>query len=118
MANKKSSKKKTAEVSESKAAPVAASKAPTKKAAASRQAPTPAKKASKNKSDKPGFFARTKAYFTSVRSEMKRVVWPSKKDLVNYSVTVCVSLVVIGVVIALLDAVIGQGLVLFAGLRG
>lgn len=118
MANKKSCKKKAAEVSESKAAPVAASKAPTKKAVAAKLAPKPAKKASKSKSEKPGFFARTKSYFTSVRSEMKRVVWPSKKDLLNYSVAVCVSLIVVGVVIALLDAVIGQGLVLFAGLRG
>ena len=49
---------------------------------------------------------------------MKRVVWPTKKELVNYSVVVCVSLVVVGVAIALLDLVIGEGLVLFSGLRG
>ena len=63
-------------------------------------------------------FTRIKKYFGSVRSEMKRCVWPTKKELINYSVAVCVSLIVVGVAIALVDAVISQGLVLFAGLRG
>lgn len=77
-----------------------------------------AKAKAKDKNKKPGLFARSKKYFSSVRSEMKRVVWPSKKELINYSVTVCVSLIVVGVVIALLDAGIGQALVAFSGLRG
>ncbi|WP_443812873.1 preprotein translocase subunit SecE [Collinsella sp.] len=77
------------------------------------------KPAKAKKSDaKPGLIARGKAYMTSVRSEMKRVVWPSKSELVNYTVAVCASLIVVGVVIAVLDLVIGEGLVLFAGLRG
>lgn len=76
--------------------------------------PAKAKKADK----KPGIFARPKAYLSSVRSEMKRVVWPTKKELVNYTIAVCASLIVVGVVIALLDAIIGTGLVAFAGLRG
>ena len=70
------------------------------------------------KNEKPGFFARTKKYFASVKSEMKRVTWPDKKELVNYSVVVCASLVVVGVVIALLDAGFGEALALFSGLRG
>lgn len=78
---------------------------------------TPAK-AKKSENKKPGFFSRSKAYLSSVRSEMKRVVWPTKKELINYTIAVCASLVVVGVVIALLDAVIGGGLVAFANLRG
>ncbi len=50
--------------------------------------------------------------------EMKRVTWPDKKELVNYSVVVCASLIVVGVVIALLDAGFGEALALFSGLRG
>lgn len=67
---------------------------------------------------KNGWIASAKGYLTSVRSEMKRVVWPTKKELINYTIAVCASLIVVGVVIALLDAVIGTGLVAFAGLRG
>ena len=48
---------------------------------------------------------------------MRRVTWPSKKELRNYSIAVCISLVVVGVVIAVLDLLIGEGLALFAGLR-
>ena len=70
------------------------------------------------KNEKPGFFARIKKYFASVKSEMKRVTWPDKKELVNYSVVVCASLIVVGVVIALLDAGFGEALALFSGLRG
>ena len=100
-------------------AAAASSKVEAKKAVAKKD-DAPAKKSSKStkKNEKPGFFARSKAYLRSVKSEMKRVVWPSKKELINYSVTVCVSLIVVGVVIALLDAVIGEGLVLFSSLRG
>ena len=114
MANKKSSKKKVQTKEESKAASTQVAKAEAKKASAS------AKKAAKAKktSGKPGVFARVKNYLGSVRSEMKRVVWPTKQELINYSVAVCASLVVVGIVIALLDAVIGTGLVAFAGLRG
>ena len=114
MANKKSNKKKVQTKEEPKAASTQVAKAEPKKASA------PAKKAAKAKknSGKPGVLARAKSYLSSVRSEMKRVVWPTKKELVNYSVAVCASLVVVGIVIALLDAVISGGLVLFAGLRG
>lgn len=76
------------------------------------------KPAQKKTEKKHGLIARGKAYLASVRSEMKRVVWPTKNELVNYTVAVCASLIVVGVAIALLDLVIGQGLVLFASLRG
>ena len=102
-------------------------KADNKKDAAKKQskgkssAKADAKNANAKKKDKkplPGWIAKIVAYFKSVRTEMKRVVWPSKKELINYSVAVCLSLVAVGVFIGLLDAIISGGLVLFAGLRG
>ena len=111
MANKKN-KKKVQQTEQTAPKAASNSKVQAKKAVAKT-------KASKAKKDaKPGFFARVKKYFGSVRSEMKRVTWPTKKELINLSVVVCVSLVVVGVAIALLDAVISEGLVLFSGLRG
>ena len=76
------------------------------------------KKAKADKNAKPTFFGKAKNYFKAVRTEMRRVVWPTKKELGNYSVAVVCSLIVVGVVIAILDMVIGEGLVLFSGLRG
>lgn len=115
MATKKSKKK----VSEQPAnlATDSRAKGADKKSVLKKKDATPDKKSIK-KAKKPGVFTRIKKYFGSVRSEMKRCVWPTKKELINYSVAVCVSLIVVGVAIALVDAVISQGLVLFAGLRG
>ena len=76
------------------------------------------KKAKADKNVKPTFFGKAKNYFKAVRTEMRRVVWPTKMELGNYSVAVICSLIVVGVVIAILDMVIGEGLVLFSGLRG
>jgi len=105
MANKKNKKKAQQQAPANNAA--ANSKVEAKKAVAKKSE----KAAKSKKNEKPGFFA-------SVKSEMKRVTWPDKKELVNYSVVVCASLVVVGVVIALLDAGFGEALALFSGLRG
>ncbi len=45
------------------------------------------------KPSKPGLFARLGQYFRDVRSEMKRVVWPTRKEVINSSVIVIVTLV-------------------------
>ena len=122
MANKKNKKKsaQNAPASSAKAEPkkAAVKETPKKSLLASVKKDAPAKKSKKDKNEKPGMIARAKKYLGSIRSEMKRVVWPSKKELINYSVAVVVSLVVVGIVIAVLDVVIGEGLLLLSGLRG
>lgn len=120
MANKKTKKKSTQSAAPASSAQTEASKDAAKKAAPAKADAKAAKKAEKkaDKNKKPGLIARAKNYLASIRSEMKRVTWPTKKELVNYSVAVCVSLVVVGIAIAVLDLVIGEGLMLFAGLRG
>lgn len=120
MANKKSKKKKVTTPESNTSASTQAAAQPKKadsKKAAKNDVTSTKKLAKEKKNKKPGFFARVKNYFASVRSEMKRVVWPTKQELINYTVAVCASLIVVGVVIAVFDAVIGQGLVLFSGLR-
>ncbi len=131
MAIKKSTKKASQQPSGAEAS-TSAKKAKRKdaKAASAKQAKAAAKdgkgskakaakgKAKGAKNGKPGLFARLKQYISSVRTEMKRVTWPSKKELINYSVAVVASLIVVGIVIAAFDLVISEGLALFSGLRG
>ncbi len=74
------------------------------------------KKGSK-KNQKPSLFNRIGSYFKGVRTEVKRVVWPSKPELVKYTAAVLVMLVFFGVLIALVDAVIVPALYAFSGLR-
>ena len=128
MANKKNKKKATQKTDAAAAPSSKAEVKATKKSAEAKPGKgargakatkaTAVAKAKDKKGSKPGFFAGIARYFASVKSEMPRVTWPSKKELINYSVVVCASLVVVGVVIALLDFVIGEGLFLVSGLRG
>ena len=72
-------------------------------------------KGAKN-TEKPGFFTRAKIWivalpgrisdaFKNMAAELKKVAWPSKKDLVNYSVVVIGFVVALAVIVGLLDTV-------------
>ncbi|MDO5037673.1 MAG: preprotein translocase subunit SecE [Tissierellia bacterium] len=50
-----------------------------------------------------------KRYFQGVRSEFKKVIWPSKKQITNYSLVVIAVSIVTAIFIQVLDAVF-QGL--------
>ena len=60
-----------------------------------KKAKTPAKK-----KDKPNRLVR---WLKDMRGELKKVTWPSKKDLINYTLLVLAFIVFMGVVIGLLD---------------
>ena len=71
-------------------------------------------KAVENKSTKPSFFQRVGNFFKGVGRffknmyhELKKVSWPSKKELVNYSVVVFIFMIIMGIIIGLFD--IGAG---------
>ena len=48
---------------------------------------------SKGGTAKRSVFARFGKYLKDVRTELRRVIWPSKKDVVNSSIVVIVTLV-------------------------
>ena len=52
---------------------------------------------------KEGFFRRIGKSFKSTKAEFKKVVWPTKKQLVNNTVLVIAALVIIGLIIFGLD---------------
>ena len=70
--------------------------------------------ADKTEKKSKGFFAGVKRFFGRIFrdtvSEMKKVVWPSKKQIINNTVVVAVVVVVAAVLIMVLDAVFGFGL--------
>ena len=66
------------------------------------------------KTEQKGFMARAKDFvvalpgrvanaFKNMVAELKKVSWPSKKDLLNYTLVVLGFMVVMGVVIGLID---------------
>jgi len=72
-------------------------------------APAKTDKAKAPKSDnKQNVFARLAQYFRDVRSEMKRVVWPSRPEVINSSIVVGVTLAFFIVFTAIIDQVVVQ----------
>ncbi len=65
----------------------------------------------KKSQKKPSFFSKVGAWlnrvfilsFKNMIAELKKVTWPSRKDLINYSVIVIAFMVLMAVVIGLLD---------------
>lgn len=54
-------------------------------------------------SKKPGFFARIGKYLRDSRAEFKKIVWPSKKQIINNTVVVLTIVVIVAVAVWGLD---------------
>ncbi len=60
-------------------------------------------KADKKKEAKPGLFARIGKWFKEMKSELKKVVWPTRKQTINNTVIVIICCIVVGICIWLFD---------------
>ena len=69
---------------------------------------------------KPNFFVRTgrgiAKWFREMKSELKKVVWPSGKQLLNNTIIVLVAVIVIGAVVFLFDWLASGGIGLLSNL--
>ena len=61
------------------------------------------------------FFKGIAKYFKDTKSELKKVVWPSKKDIKTNTVTVIIVVIIAAVVLILLDLVFGGVIQLMIG---
>ncbi len=55
-----------------------------------------------------GFFAGIGRKFKEMYFELKKVTWPTRKEMVNYSVIVLIFMVIMGVVIGVIDLGAGK----------
>ena len=63
-----------------------------------------------DKNAKPGFFARVGKWFRDMKSELKKVQWPTKKQTINNTLIVIACVIVVGIFIALFDFVAGEAI--------
>ncbi len=61
---------------------------------------------------KPNIFARIKDWFTDMKAELKRVVWPSFKKVRQNTIIVLIFVFVVGAVIWVLDWLFSSGIAL------
>ena len=68
----------------------------------------------------PNFFARTGnklgKWFREMKSELKKVVWPSSKQMVNNTLIVLAAVIVVGAIVFLFDWLASGGLGLLSNL--
>ena len=81
-------------------------------AAAQTQSDKPKKNDGKKKVS---FFDKVKNFFKDTKSELKKVVWPSKNDVKTNTITVIVVVLVAAVVLILLDLIFGGAIHLLIG---
>ncbi|MEL7157828.1 MAG: preprotein translocase subunit SecE [Actinomycetota bacterium] len=55
--------------------------------------------------------ATPRQYFSEVNTELRRVSWPTRKEVINYTIVVLVTLAVVTALIAGLDYVFGEGVI-------
>jgi len=70
----------------------------------------PASKSPAKKPQKDGMFKKFAKYLRDTRSEVKKVVWPDRQQIVNNSIIVIISIGIIGAIIGMLDFGFAQGL--------
>ena len=63
-----------------------------------------------DKNAKPGFFARAGKWFRDMKSELKKVQWPTRKQTINNTLIVIACVIVVGIFIALFDFVANQAI--------
>ena len=54
--------------------------------------------------------AKKKSWFKSLKGEFKKIIWPDKKTLAKQTVAVTVCSVILGVIIAIVDALLQYGI--------
>ena len=55
---------------------------------------------------KPGFVSRVVRFLKEVRSELRKVAWPNRKELTSYTALVLVAVAVVAVYIGVIDFVV------------
>ena len=68
-----------------------------------------------DKKAKPSLFARVGKWLKDMKSELKKVVWPSKEDTKTNTIVVLVTVAIAAVVMIALDAIFGGILGLIIG---
>ena len=53
--------------------------------------------------EKTGFFRRIPLFLRQVSAELRKVVWPTKQQLVTYTTVVIVFVVIVAILVSILD---------------
>ena len=65
---------------------------------------------------KKGMFSRLSLFFREVIAELRKVIWPTRKELITYTGVVLVFVLIMAAIVAAYDFIFGRGvLTIFGG---
>ncbi len=70
---------------------------------------TPKQSKKAKKADKKGLFARFGLFLRQVMAELRKVIWPTRSELINYTTVVIIFVVVMALILAAYDFVFAKG---------
>jgi preprotein translocase subunit SecE len=62
-----------------------------------------------------GFLARISLFYRQVISELRKVIWPNRRELVTYTSVVLVFVTAIIAIVSILDFALGKGVLAILG---
>lgn len=66
-------------------------------------AKTKSKAKAKDKKKRPGPWSRFRLFLRQVVAELRKVIWPTRSELINYTIVVLVFVVIMALILALYD---------------
>ncbi|HOK30774.1 MAG: preprotein translocase subunit SecE [Limnochordia bacterium] len=67
---------------------------------------------------KPALWNKITKFLREVRSEMRKVSWPNRKELITYTIVVLVTVVIVAVFTGVVDVIVTAALNLLSRLGG
>ena len=65
--------------------------------------------------DKPGLEARIALFYRQVIAELRKVIWPTRKELITYTWVVIAFVAMMAAIVGVLDFVFGRGVLAVFG---
>jgi len=65
--------------------------------------------------ERPGLFARMGLFYRQVIAELRKVIWPTRKELLTYTTVVITFVAVVAAIVALLDFIFAKGVLWIFG---
>jgi preprotein translocase subunit SecE len=66
------------------------------------------KAAEKKKAEKKGAWTTIKQFYKDVIIEMKKVIWPSRAEVINYTLVVLITVAIVSTFILVLDLILSR----------
>jgi preprotein translocase subunit SecE len=67
------------------------------------------------KGDRAGLFSRMGLFYRQVVAELRKVIWPTRRELITYTTVVLAFVTGLTIIVAVLDNLFGRGVLLIFG---